>query len=180
MQKNKKGKFGLQKLTIAAMLTALSIIIGFFCKNYFNFGNGLFRITFENFPIILSGILFGPMTGALVGAGADILSFVLSTQTLAISPIVTIGAALVGATAGFVSHLLRKKEGVGKIVISAAAAHLIGSVLVKSAGLYAYYGIAVLWRIPLYFCIGTAEIALICLLYKNAVFHKFFRHGEEK
>ena len=53
--------FSPKKIAFAAMLVAMSVIIGIFCKNFMNFGLGLFRITFENLPIILAGIYLGPI-----------------------------------------------------------------------------------------------------------------------
>ena len=170
MQKNKKQKIHLTTLTTAAMLTAVSIVVGIFCKNFLNFGNGLFRITFENFPIILSGILFGPGVGAIVGIASDVLSYALSTQTFAISPLVTLGAASIGAIAGLCAKMMPKKPLPIKIIISAFSAHLIGSMVIKSIGLYAYYGAAVLVRIPLYLLIASLEALLIYLLFQNSEF----------
>ena len=158
-------------LTTSAMLTALSIVIGIFCKTFLDFGFGLFRITFENFPIILSGIMFGPLVGTLVGVSSDVLSYVLSSQSFAISPIVTIGSALVGFVSGIVSHRLIKKEGIARIVLSVVFSHLVGSVIVKSLGLFVYYGWLVLWRIPLYTVIATLEAVLLVAMYKNKNFH---------
>lgn len=175
LTKRKKGIGTVKTLTTSAMLTALSIVIGIFCKNFLNFGNGLFRITFENFPVILSGIMFGPLVGALVGIASDVLSFVLSTQSFAISPIVTLGAALVGFMAGTVSHYVIKKESLGRIILSTLTAHLIGSVIVKSIGLFVYYGWLVLWRIPVYFIIATLETVVICAMYKNKTFYKLMK-----
>lgn len=173
--KRKNGIGTVRTLTTSAMLTALSIVIGIFCKNFLNFGNGLFRITFENFPIILSGIMFGPLVGALVGIASDVLSFILSTQSFAISPIVTLGAALVGFMAGVVSHYVAKREGLARIILSVLSAHFIGSVIVKSVGLFVYYNWLVLWRIPVYFVIATLEAIVICAMYKNKTFYKLMK-----
>ena len=167
-------------LTTAAMLTALSVVIGIFCKNFLNFGMGLFRITFENFPIILSGIMFGPWVGAFVGISSDVLSYILSTQSFAITPVVTLGAALVGVVSGTVSQYLVKKEGAFRIVASVAAAHLVGSVIVKSIGLFVYYDWMVLWRVPTYAVIATIEALLLCLMYKNKTFNTLMKKGERK
>ena len=178
--KKRKSALRVRVLTTSAMLTALSIVIGIFCKNFLDFGMGLFRVTFENFPIILSGIMFGPLVGTLVGISSDVLSYVLSTQSFAISPIVTLGAALVGFISGFVSHRLIKRDGVLRIVFSALLAHLVGSVIVKSAGLFVYYGWLVLWRIPLYAVISTLEIIILVSMYKNKNFHSLISYKGDK
>ena len=183
MHTQKKLTRRIHVLTTAAMLTALSIVIGIFCKNFLNFGNGLFRITFENFPIILSGIMFGPAVGAGVGIASDVLSYVLSTQSFAISPIVTLGAALIGVTSGVLSHYVIKRDGSLKIAVSAMGAHIVGSMIVKSAGLFVYYGWLVVWRIPLYVLISSLEIILICLMYKNKTFNTLINNvnkGDKK
>lgn len=177
---NTKKRTGIKSvyvLVYAAMLAALSVVIGIFCKNFLNFGNGLFRITLENFPIILSGLAFGPVVGALVGAVADIISFMLSTQSLAISPIVTLGAAAVGAVSGLVSHYVIKREGNVRVILSVLAAHLVGSVLIKSVGLFMYYEWLVLWRIPTYAMIAALESGLLCFLCKRPVFAQIFKFG---
>ncbi len=165
-------KKSIQVLTLTAMLTAMSVVIGMFCKNYMNFANGLFRVTFENLPIILSGILFGPITGAAVGAASDVISYLLTAQAYPINLVVTLGAATVGFVSGFVAKVIIKKNGYAQIIISGAAAHLIGSLIIKSAGLYQFYGWAIMWRIPLYILIASVELWLLCLLYKNATFRK--------
>lgn len=176
MRTNKsKGLKNVRVLVYAAMLSAISVVIGIFCKNFLNFGNGLFRVTFENFPIILSGIAFGPVVGACVGAVSDITSYILSTQTFAISPIVTLGAATVGFISGAISHYLIKKEGGLRIILSALSAHAVGSIIIKSLGLYVYYGWAVLWRIPTYAVIAVLEAWLICTLFKSRTFSKIFK-----
>jgi hypothetical protein len=112
-----------------------------------------------------------------VGAVADIISYMLSTQSFAISPIVTLGAAMVGAVSGLVSHYVIKREGNVRVIVSVAAAHLVGSILIKSLGLFAYYEWLVLWRIPTYVLIATLEAGLLCYLYKRSAFTKIFRLG---
>ena len=77
MQKNLLFK-SIKELTLAAMLVAMSVVIGIFCKSVLNFGGGLFRITFENLPIIISGLLFGPIVGGVTGIASDLISYLLS------------------------------------------------------------------------------------------------------
>lgn len=176
MSKSKKASvfFSIRALTIAAMLTAMSVVIGMFCKTFLNFSGGLFRITFENLPIIISGIIFGPLAGGIVGAGSDLISYLLSPQIYPPNLTVTLGAFTVGAVSGLVSRMLGTKTSKAKITATVASAHTIGSMLIKTVGLYSYYGILVLWRIPLYVIIASIEIIIICLLYKNTAIRKLF------
>ena len=177
MQKNTKSTkislFGsLKVMTMAAMLTAMSVVVGIFCKSFLNFGEGLYRITFENLPILLSGIMFGPIVGGVVGAATDIISYLLSPQTYPINIIVTLGAAAVGLVSGVVSrYVLRKKTG-ARIVFSCLAAHAVGSMIIKPIGLFAFYGWAVLWRVPMYLVIAPIEIILICAMRRNSTAKK--------
>jgi ECF transporter S component (folate family) len=161
------------------MLGALSVVIGIFCKNFLNFGNGLFRVTFENFPIIFSGILFGPVVGAVTGIVSDMVSYFLSTQSFAISPIVTLGAALVGAVSGIVSNYIIKKRGAVRVTVSVLAAHAIGSLIVKTFGIYAYYNMSycmlLLYRIPTYAAIIAVESFFLCLIFRHKAFQKYTR-----
>ena len=178
-KKQKNGLRNVKVLTTAAMLGALSVVIGIFCKNFLNFGNGLFRVTFENFPIILSGILFGPAVGAAVGIVSDMVSYFLSTQSFAISPIVTLGAALVGAVSGTVSNYVIKKRGALRVIISTLAAHVVGSLIVKTFGIYTdysmSYGMLLLYRIPTYVAIVAVESFFLCLIFKHKAFTKYTR-----
>ena len=159
-------------LTLSAMLIAMSVVIGIFCKTFLNFGGGLFRITFENLPIILSGIMFGPLVATVVGVATDLVSYLLSPQIYPPNLVVTLGAATVGFISGFISRFLVKKQGYAQIIISGIAAHAVGSMIIKSIGLFSFYGWAVIWRVPTYFVIAAVEITILCLLYKNATFRR--------
>ena len=154
-------------LTMTAMLIATSVVIGIFCKTFLNFGLGLFRITFENLPILTTGLLFGPVIGGLAGAATDMISYFLSPQVYPINPLVTLGATAIGVVSGFMSHYVFKKFGFARIILSCLPAHVIGSMILKTIGLYQFYGWAVLWRFPLYLVIASVEITLLCLMYKN-------------
>ena len=158
-----------QTLTVSAMLTAMSVAIGIFCKNFLDFGGGLFRITFENLPILLSGIMFGPIVGGVVGLCTDIVSYLLSGQIYPMNLIVTFGALMVGVVSGFFAKFVVRKKGYFRIIVSCLTAHFVGSLIIKPIGLFAYYGWAVLWRYPIYlFAIIPLEVLLICAIYRNS------------
>ncbi len=171
MKKEKSAIFkSVKMLVIAAMLTAMSVVIGIICKSLLNFGNGLMRVTFENLPIIISGVLFGPIIGALVGIASDLVSYLLSPQTLPPNLVVTAGAMAVGMVSGIIARFVIRNKGTKQIIFSAAAAHIIGSMIIKPIGLYQFYQWGVLLRIPLYLIIAPLEILVICLLFKNKTF----------
>ena len=179
MQRNKNHRLfkSIKVMTMSAMLCAMSVVIGIFCKNFLNFGAGLFRITFENLPIVLAGVMFGPAVGGAVGAATDVLSYLFSNQVYPINLWVTIGAASVGLVSGFISKYIIKKRGYLRIIVSSLAAHAIGSMTIKTIGLYSIYGGAVLWRVPLYIAIASLEITITCLMYHNHTVRRMIDGG---
>ena len=171
MKKNEIGLFGsVKKLTFAAMLAAISVVVGIVCKTYLNFGNGLARLSFESLPIITSGIIFGPVIGGLVGFVADVISYSLSVQAFAISPLISVAASLLGVIPGVVTKYIFKKISRASIIVSGILAHLVSSLTIKMLALYSIYGAAVLIRIPIYFFIASLEIFLICAMFGNVAF----------
>ena len=164
----KEALFPLKITATLAMLAAVSIICG---KDLAIRGGDILRFSFENLPIIFAGISFGPIAGMLVGVVADLVGCVMVGYT--VNPIVTLGAAAVGAFSG-ISEIAFKRLGVrGAVntVISVAIAHIIGSVFIKTFGLSAYYDLPLwalmLWRLLNYVIVGALEAALLVVLLKN-------------
>ena len=142
LQRKKNAFESVKSMTIAAMLTAMSVVIGILCKNFLNFGGGLFRVTFENLPIIMGGLLFGPIIGGIIGAASDLLSYIFSAQIYPPNLVVTAGAISVGVVSGVMSRYVVKKKGTLQIIVSGGLAHIVGSMIIKPIGLYyhrAYY-----------------------------------------
>lgn len=168
MKKQKRrAVISLKMLVISAMLTAIGVVIGIICKTFLDFG-GIFRITFENLPIIMSGVLFGPVVGGMVGAAVDIISALTAGQ--APLPFVMVGSITVGVVSGVMAKYIVRQKGTRQIALSAAAAHLIGSMIIKPIALFTIYEWAVLFRIPIYMVIAPIEIFILCLLFKNRSF----------
>ena len=153
-------------MTTSAMLVALSAVIGYVCKTIpaLNLGTGL-RITFENLPIILAGVMFGPVAGGCVGGVADLLSCLLSGQTPI--PLVLVGSVSVGLASGLFARVFIRKQGFLRIAVAEVMAHLIGSVIIKTVALYFVFGPIVLYRIPISIGIVAVEILLMYAMYKN-------------
>ena len=156
-------------LVISAFLAAISIV----CGKYLAIrGGDVMRFSFENMPILMAGMLFGPLVGAVVGVVADLIGCVLVGYT--VNPLVTVGAAAIGLVGGAVYHILGKIKGcpyVLKISVTVGSAHLIGSVIIKTVGLAAFYdmplGILMLWRLLNYLIVGVLEGVILWYLLKN-------------
>ncbi len=165
----------LQGLCFAAILAAMSVILGKFLQIPNPFQDFI-RISFENLPIFLSAFALGPLAGGLVGVVADLIGCLLYGYS--INPIITLGGAAVGLISGFSANYIIKNPLVLKVIISVSSAHIIGSVLIKSWGLAVWYldkyGLGfwefVAWRLLNYAIIATAECIIIYLLYKNRAF----------
>ncbi len=163
-----------KRMALCAMMVAMSVVIGILCKSFLNFSNGLLRITFENLPILLAGIFLGPVAGGAVGVASDLISYLLSPQTYPPNLIVTLGACTVGVLSGLVARFVVKERGQKQIILSCAVAHMVGSMIIKTIGLFTFYQWAVLIRIPLYLVIASLEIFLLCLLWRQASFRRLF------
>lgn len=147
----------LLRVTICAVLTAMSVIIGILCKNLFTFGL-YYRITFENLPVIVCGLMFGPFYGAVCGCMADILSCVLSTNP-AVNPLITLGACAVGVISGLFSKRLINSKSRGSVWLAAGLSHAVGQVVIKSAAKVLVLGMP--WWGML---IGAAISLLVCCI----------------
>lgn len=175
----------LRIIVAAALLAAMSFILGKFLQIPNPFME-VIRISFENLPLMIAGICFGPLVGAMTGAVADIVGCLLYGYT--INPLITLGAAAVGFVSGVVSHYLVRKPLVLSVGLSVLFSHLVGSVVVKSFGLAAWYltkynmGILELmgWRLLVYTITGIAEFTVICLLMRSRVFRAQLERLTEK
>lgn len=146
-------------------MVAISILMG---KYLAIRGGDVMRFSLENTPIILSGIAFGPAAGMLVGIIADLVGCIMVGYT--INPLVTLGAAAIGFICGFMPRLLTK-TGMNvrlQLAITVAIAHLIGSVVIKTIGLSAYYDmpfiILLLWRVLNYLIVGALDGVVVHIL----------------
>ena len=166
-------------LCIASFMAALSFLIGLIAKTLQ--GAGPLRFTLEGLPIVFAGMALGPFYGTLVGVSADLLSCLLAGQ--APLPLITIGAGMIGFIPGVLGRILFKpKKGDKAVTVSTrltaarprfitlllcdGMAHLVGSIIIKTAALMQFYGITavILWRTPLYVAIILIETYMLYIL----------------
>lgn len=175
---SKKDKsMPLYRLVVCAFLVALSIVCGKFLA--IPVGD-ILRFSFENLPILFAGLAFGPVAGALVGVSADLLGCVL--RGYAVNPWVTAGAVCIGLVSGVGGIVLRRYPLEWRIALPVIVAHLLGSVVIKTIGLSAYYSFPLwelmLWRLLNYTIVGGVETVLLCLLFRNRGIRRLLPQGK--
>ncbi|MBR5242039.1 MAG: folate family ECF transporter S component, partial [Clostridia bacterium] len=167
--KKRNISLDLKILCQLAMLVAISIVMG----KYLAIGIGtVLRFSLENLPVIFAGIAFGPIAGIFVGVAADLIGCLLVGYT--INPILTIGAAVIGATSGLCTLLFsenKKPPSKGVTILSTVIAHMTGSVVIKTIGLAVFYDmpiiILMLWRLLNYAIVGAVEAVLLVIIFRN-------------
>lgn len=160
-----------RRLCLAAFLVALSFLLGLLAKTLQ--GTSPLRLTVEGLPILFAGITLGPLWGAAVGVMADLLSCLMAGQTPL--PLITVGAAALGLLAGLFARLLFRKDALlsgppsyPALLLLTAAAHTVGSILIKSYALSAFYGFdTLIFRAPIYLGIILLESYLLYLLLRS-------------
>ena len=164
-------------LCLAGLLAAMSLILGKFLQIPTPFAEFV-RISFENLPVILAGLVLGPLAGAMTGAVADLVGCL--AYGYSINPLILLGAAAAGFVAGLVGWLLARTPLLCRLSLSAVAAHLVGSVGIKTAGIAAWYLAKydlgyfelTLWRLLNYTIIAVLEIAILYALLRHRGFQK--------
>ena len=180
-QENKRSPIGhagialfgnIRVMAVAALLTALSIVLGKYLA--VNVTDSL-RISFENLPILMAGLFFGPLIGGVVGAAADMIGCFLVGYS--INPIITLGAFLIGVISGIIGmYAFPGKENwraTPRVFLPVALSHIICSMGIKSLGMIVYFGTPweiLIMRVPIYVFTGIAEGYLIMLLFRNRNF----------
>lgn len=162
-------------LVTIALLSAISIVLSRFCVIYFT--NSL-RLSFGNIPIIITGILFGPATGMLVGAVTDIVGSLLLSGA-GWYPLLTVTPMLIGLVAGLLRRFVVRKPKLPYAVMITLAANFIGSICWSTYCLHLLYGMPI-WtlvpvRAPFYIGVAILEACAIFALFKSRVFDTILR-----
>ncbi len=175
-------------LTGIAMFTALAIV---FTRILVIINTDTLRLTIGNVPIMLCGIFFGPVAGAICGALSDFLGCILLGGYMPYLPM-TLSMIVIGALPGVSAMLFkgRVKNGISNIFvisITVAVTELIASFFWKTlclSWLYSSPFIALFAERALINVIQTVtEIALLYALLKGGQLVKMFgtkRGGTEK
>lgn len=103
----KTKKISTNRLVAAALFAALSLAV----KPFEIYLLPVARVNFVGVPIIMAGIILGPVWGGAVGFVADVAGYLLMDKTgMAINPILTLANIMLGVIPGLVFHLKKSKS----------------------------------------------------------------------
>jgi len=126
------------------MLTALSIV----ATRMLGIQAGQFlRLSFGGIPIILAGVLFGPVSGAAAGTAADLLGFMLNPMGGAYFPGFTLSSALTGALPPLVLKLTSGRSA-RSMFLAIFATQVITNLVLNSLWLLMMLGPSMWVRFP--------------------------------
>ena len=127
--------FDTYALTVCALLTSLSVVLA---RLLTIIPSEVSRFSLEAVPILLAGLLFGPVPGAAVGFAADFIGCLFSPYGY--NPIFCLPPILYGLWAGLLRGFVWQKPTVWRVALAVFPAALCGSVLWQSAALALVYG----------------------------------------
>ena len=156
------------------LLMALSIILTRIASLRIAIGGveGI-RIGLGKLPIILGGIIFGPLSGGVIGAFSDIIGYIINPLGVYM-PHFTLTSALSGMIPAFILSLLKRKaeSNVLQLGIAIAIGRIIISIILVPYFLYILFALP--WTIliiprliaePINIIIYTFTISLILKRY---------------
>ena len=177
MDKDKGGpimKDNQRKFIYTAMIAALVVVLQMFVS----IPVGMFTITLTLVPIMLGAILFGPLSGAILGGVFGVVVAIqvvtgaaglLSTEMFLQTPVVTIVLCILkGAVAGWVSGLVYsalaklEKNKLG-VILSAIACPIVNTGIF-ALGMFVFYNKLINeWAINYEFANGFAFVMIGCI-----------------
>ena len=162
-----------KSIASCALLAAISIVMARLLS--FSTPDGI-RWSADKFPLFISGMLFGPLMGAMTGFVADLLG---SVMQFGFNPFLCPPAILYGLFGGLFRWYLVKKFSVVRLGIAYLFPVVLGSILYQSFALAYFYFSGTFMEGVLYY-LGTrtfqfsimfvAEVLLITSLMKMNVF----------
>ena len=132
MSNNAKPRISVGLMVIIALLTAVQIVL----SRFLSIPLWNIKIGFGFLPIMLAGILYGPLAGALVGGLSDFIGAIL----FPIGPYFpgfTLTAAISGAMFGWVLH---KRQSFGRVCRVVLFNQLVLGLLINSFWISVLYG----------------------------------------
>lgn len=122
----------IRKLAYTGLLTAISVILGrFFAGHIYILGVYALRLSFGDVPIMLSGILLGPIYGMACGVLSDLIGYAINPMGGPYFPGFTLTAAFTGLMPSLFVRLCRN-DWSWRVIIMIVTATSVVSVLLNT------------------------------------------------
>ena len=155
-------KSKIRKLCMLGMLSALTVVLGFYTT--WRFGPAV-KVSLKFCPVFISGALFGPVLGGVVGCVSDIASFIANPSGGFI-PLITVTEFFYGMLYGF--FFFNKKSTTVKCLLCTVISSVVLDFVIKSYALSqmmgSTYGAMLLQRIPAVFVNFVIQFVFILVL----------------
>lgn len=169
-QENKRS-MTTRTLAYCALLAALSVVLARFI---IPMPNASARFSIEAVPIFLSGMLFGPMAGGLVGFCADFVGCLFSGYGY--NPLFCVPPILYGICGGLFRYYLGKGVTVPRLAVSFLPPVICGSILWQSSALAFVYNSKGSFSASLIYFLSTRSIQFaITLVLDVLIIYLLFR-----
>ena len=123
----KSSPFTTKSLVYCAMLAAIQIVIARFVSITPMPG---VRFSLEAVPVVLAGLLFGPIAGMTVGFGADFIGCMF--QPFGYNPLFCLPPILYGLFGGLMRNYVSEKTNFLRVFLAYLPAVILGSILWQS------------------------------------------------
>lgn len=169
----KKNIFSTKTIVTLGLLIAISIVLTRFL---YIMPTPNIRIAFGNLPIIIAGLLFGPIAGGLAGFAADFLGSTLFSSfgwypPIALSPII------MGVVPSLIGMMIRKRTNLPTFIAMIVPAEILGPMLWMTLSLtwlnHVPFLATLLSRLPVVGGIMVVNVLMVFLLYKSGAFRTF-------
>ncbi|HHU60436.1 MAG: folate family ECF transporter S component [Bacillota bacterium] len=133
--------FSVRQAANVGLLTAVSIVL----TRVFGIGIPIagfvgLRITLGEVPLILAGLLFGPLAGAIAGIASDVIGYLINQFGGPFFPGFAISAAITGFLPGVFLHKRKDNLTIWRIGGAVFATDLIAGVVLNTLWLTILYG----------------------------------------
>lgn len=170
--------FSVRRMSLMGLFVALQIVLA----RYVGYQvSSTLRLSLENVPVILAAAWLGPLSGALVGALADILGMLIQGSSGVYFPPLTVTPVLLGLIVGFAFRRISPKRQWLGLGLSVVMGELVANLLYMSLALVWYNDVILHTHIPFWVLLsGRAPMKLVilaldtvvCCLLHQAVYHR--------
>jgi len=156
--------FNLRTLVMMALLAALGAVFSAYLSIELTpAGVKTVEVSLAPVPVMIAGIFFGPIAGAMVGFVADTAGFFMGMQAGAYNPLFSLTMALFGVIAGLF-YLKSQKNTVWRATLAAGSAQIACSVVLNTMLIWLMYGVPLAALLPTRLVAAAIELPVYAWL----------------